>query len=122
MKKMLQIVYQWILWVRDVVVFGQWTKFWDFIKLAHSSSDEASSKRLYGGIIVLSCLASFYLFSAEVFSLKAWTVMAPYWTFLLLSGIGLISISLVEKLAQIIANFKITAIQGRGSGKSTIGE
>lgn len=104
-------IYAGWLWIVDVVVWGQWTKFWDWIKLAHSQSDEASSKRLYGGLIVISCLVSFFLFSAQVFSTKAWVILAPYWTFLLIMGVGLISLGVVEKVAAIIESVKKFAIK-----------
>ncbi len=112
MKTFFQKLYQGILWIRDVLLFGQWNKFWDWIKLAHSSSDDASSKRLYGGIIVLNCIIIFYLFSSQVFKQEVWTFVAPYWLILLMSGLGLISLSVLEKVVQIITELKIKQIPG----------
>ena len=96
--------------MRDVLLFGQWVKFWDWIKLAHSSSDEASSKRFYGGIIVINCIIILYLFSAQVFKPSVWTTIAPYWIILLLSGMGLISLSVLETIVQLITELKIKQI------------
>jgi len=112
MKAFFQKIYEWILWLRDIVIFGQWNKFWDWVKLAHSSSDEASSKRFYGGIIVLNCIVIFYLFSAQVFKPAIWVNMAPYWIILLMSGLGLISLSVLEKIIQLITDLKIKQIPG----------
>lgn len=111
--KLINKIYEIILWIRDVATFGQWILFWNWIKLAHSSSEEASSKRLYGGIMILSCIVLFFLFSAGIFDMGAWPQIAPYWTFLLVLGVALISISTVEKIAQVIANLKIQQIFGK---------
>ncbi len=110
MKAFFVQLYHGFLWIRDILTFGQWVKFWDFIKIAHSSSDEASSKRLYGGIIVLNCIIIFYLFAAQVFKLDAWTPLAPYWLILLMSGLGLISLSVLEKIVEVITELKIKQI------------
>lgn len=107
MEKYFKIVYGWILWIRDTLLFGQWTKLCDFLKLAHSQSDEASSKRLYGGLIILNCLAVFDLFSKGVFPVANWSIMYPGWFTLLFIGAGMISLSVIEKVAQIIADVKI---------------
>jgi hypothetical protein len=112
MKAFFVQIYHGFLWLRDILIFGQWLKFWDWIKIAHSSSDEASSKRLYGGIIVLNCIIIFYLFSSSVFKPEVWTFVAPYWLILLMSGLGLISLSVLEKVVQIIADLKVKQIPG----------
>lgn len=91
---------------------GQWIALWNWVKLAHSSSEEASTKRLYGGIIVLNSILTFDLFAKGVFSLEAWTTLYSGWYSLLFMGAALISISTLEKLAMIIANFKIKSLFG----------
>ena len=111
MKNFFYTLYLGFLWIRDVALFGQWVKFWDWIKLAHSSSDEASSKRLYGGLLILSCITVFMLFCAGVFSIAAWTTMFAAWFIMLISGLGLISLAVLEKVTQIVADFKIAKIQ-----------
>ena len=96
----------------SISFFGQWYKFWDWIKVAHSSSDEASSKRLYGGILILSCIITFILFAQGVFPIENWQAIYSGWYSLLFIGFGLISVSTVEKLAGVIANFKIQRLFG----------
>lgn len=91
---------------------NQWILFWDWIKLAHSNLDEASSKRFYGGVIILNCIIVFDLFAKGVFSITNWTSLYSAWYSLLFIGAALISISTIEKLAMIIANFKIKKLFG----------
>ena len=98
--------------MRDVLLFGQWVKFWDWIKLAHSSSDEASSKRLYGGIIIINCILVFDLFSKGIFPVSNWNIMYSGWFTMLFTGAGMISLAVIEKVAQIIADVKIKRIDG----------
>ncbi len=112
MKTFFKTIYQGYLWIIDIVLWGQWVKFWDFIKLAHSSSDEASSKRLWGGVMITCCMIMLYLFAASVFSTTVWTYIAPYWTFVLVLGAGMISLGVVEKISALISNFKIAKIEG----------
>jgi hypothetical protein len=112
MEKFFDTIYLGFIWIRDVLLMGQWNRFWDWIKIAHSSSDEASSKRFYGGIIVINCIIILYLFSAGVFKLIVWTNIAPYWIILLVSGLGLISLSVLEKIIQLITELKIKQIPG----------
>lgn len=112
MKKFFNTLYIGFFWIRDILLMGQWNKFWDWIKTAHSSSDEASSKRFYGGIIVINCIIILYLFSAQVFKSNVWTNIAPYWIILLMSGLGLISLSVLEKIIQLVTELKIKQIPG----------
>jgi hypothetical protein len=85
----------------------QWDNFWSWIALAHSSSDEASSKRFYGGIGFLSCIVMLYLFAAGVFPAVVWMQISPYWVILLSSSLGLISLAVLEKVTTIISNLKL---------------
>ena len=89
---------------------NQWVFFANWLKIVHSNSDEASSKRFYGGIILLNCILAFDLFSAGVFSPDYWNILYSAWYSLLFIGFALLSISTVEKLAAVIANFKIQKI------------
>jgi len=98
-----------LFWIRDFVT-GQWINFWNWIKLAHSSSEDASSKRLYGGVIILVCLFVFIAFSAGWFPIKAWPTLYPAWFTLLFIGSGMISLAVVEKVADIITRIKIARI------------
>lgn len=91
---------------------GQWIVFWNWVKLAHSQSDEASSKRLYGGILILNCIIVFDLFGKGIFPIDSWQTIYAGWYSLLFIGSALISISTLEKLASIIANFKIQQLFG----------
>jgi hypothetical protein len=107
MKKLFETIYNGWLWVVNIAVFGQWTKFWDWIKLAHSQSDEASCKRLYGGLGVLACIAILFLVGLGVISPQAWSYIAAYWTILLVFSFGMISLGVVEKVAGLITTLKL---------------
>ena len=106
MNKFFQSIGKAVLWIRDTLLFGQWINFWNWIKLAHSSSDDASSKRLYGGIIVLNCLVIFDLFSAGIFKHDAWKELASYWNFSLILGASMISVEVIIKLASVISSLR----------------
>lgn len=122
MEKFMKIINYLTIISNQLPVIGflrnQWIKCWDWIKLAHSSSEDASSKRLWGGMILATSLSSFMLFAADVFPSKNFTLLAPYWYFLVLVGVSLLSISTIEKLAQIIANFKINKFKNDFIDKS----
>lgn len=90
---------------------NQWILFWNWIKLAHSSSDEASSKRFYGGGFILTCIIGWLLFAAGVFNIVYWNTLFAGWLIMLLAGIGLISMAVLEKITQVIADFKIAKLQ-----------
>lgn len=66
---------------------------WEFIKLVHSGSDLASSKRFYGGIITMAVLTLLYLFASKLFPPDMWTamedaIMAIFYVAAGLLGIG----------------------------------
>ena len=91
---------------------GQWILFWNWIKLAHSSSDEASSKRLYGGLSILTCITTLVLVMAGKFPKEVWTVAAPYWTFLLVIGVALLSLSTYQTIITSLKDLKIKSVLG----------
>lgn len=107
---MIRKLYEWLLWTRDVATFGQWVRFWDWIKLAHSSSDEASSKRLYGGLFILNCILSFDFAMKFDVAVGTWNTLFTAWFVMLLAGIGMIAFSVLEKIVTVITEFKIAKI------------
>lgn len=99
---------------------GQWINLWNWIKLVHSQSDEASSKRFYGGIIILNCIIVFDLFAKGIFPIAHWIDLYSAWYSLLFIGAALISISTLEKLANIIAAFKIDTLMKKSASTTNI--
>lgn len=114
-------IQKYVLIINSLPIIGflrnQWILFWNWIKMVHSHSDEASSKRFYGGIIILNCIIVFDLFSKGVFKIGDWNTLYSAWFTLLFVGVALISISTLEKLSTIIANFKIKKLFGQDSLK-----
>lgn len=107
MKKIIQTIYNGFTWIIDVLLFGQWVKFWDWIKDIHASTADASSKRVYGGIMVLSAVGSFLCWGKGWFPLETFTgPLYAAWTLLLIIGSGMISIEVLIKLAEVIAKLK----------------
>lgn len=74
---------------------------WKFIKDIHSSSDGASAKRFYGGIIVMACLILLYLFSAgfgKWFTIPIWDKVQNTLENFFLIGASMIGLDTVRQI------------------------
>lgn len=75
-----------------------WKSFLRWVKLVHSSSDEASAKRFYGGIGFLTCVILLYLVALGAISMKTADDLQSYWEFMLAISSSMIGLGTAETI------------------------
>jgi hypothetical protein len=72
--------------------------YYEWMKLIHSASEDASAKRFYGGIGFLNCIIIYYFVCFGKIDSTIWEKVAPGWDFLLTLSVGMIGLGMIETL------------------------
>jgi len=110
-KKIFDNLYNGFFWLRDIVIWGQWTKWWDWMKLMHSASEDASSKRFWGGFLIFWSVVAFFLAAFGVLTVTVWDKLFTAWLIMLTSGLGLISLAVLDKILSLTNSLKFAQLE-----------
>lgn len=76
------------------------TALWRFFKDVHSGSKTESSKRLYGGIIIIALLTLMYFVALGLTPLDLWKGIEGMWEIALYIGSGLLGLGAISEIVQ----------------------
>jgi len=74
---------------------------WQFFKVIHSGSEEGSSKRIYGGLIIIAMLILIYLVTLLPVPLEIWDAIETFVTYAFTIGATLLGLNTIIDIAKI---------------------
>jgi hypothetical protein len=87
------------------IVFKGWLNFWNWVKALFSSSDEASSKRFIGYVLIISLITLTFFVAKKYIDLPVWEKIESWCRALLYSADLFLGLGAIIDGAKIIKNY-----------------